>query len=51
MQILKQIYWNTEIIDNFYEEVDKDAMIEAALEGMLIFLEDNFLWISFLSAS
>lgn len=32
----------SEIVDNFYEEVDKDAMIEAALEGMLNFLEDNY---------
>ena len=32
----------SEIVNNFYEEVDKNAMIEAALEGMLIFLEDNY---------
>lgn len=32
----------SEIVDNFYEEVDKDAMIEVALEGMLNFLEDNY---------
>lgn len=32
----------SEIVNNFYEEVDKEAMIEAALEGMLNFLEDNY---------
>lgn len=32
----------SEIVNNFYEEVDKDAMIEAALEGMIDFLEDNY---------
>ena len=32
----------SEIVNNFYEEVDKNAMIEAALEGMLVFLEDNY---------
>lgn len=32
----------SEIVDNFYEEVDKTKMIEAALEGMLVFLEDNY---------
>lgn len=32
----------TEIADNYYEEIDEDAMIKAALEGMLGFLEDNY---------
>ena len=32
----------TEIVDNFYEEVDQKGMIEAALEGMLGYLEDNY---------
>lgn len=32
----------SEIVDNFYEEVDEKAMVEAALEGMLLFLEDNY---------
>ncbi len=32
----------TEIVNNFYEEVDKDKLIEAALEGMLSFLQDNY---------
>ena len=32
----------TEIADNFYEEVDQKGMIEAALEGMLGYLEDNY---------
>ncbi|MGN1371862.1 MAG: S41 family peptidase [Candidatus Coprovivens sp.] len=32
----------SEVVDNYYEEVDKDAMIEAALEGMLDFLKDNY---------
>lgn len=31
-----------EIVTNFYEEVDEDAMIEAALDGMLDFLEDKY---------
>lgn len=32
----------TEIVDNFYEEVDGDAMLKAAMEGMLNFLKDNY---------
>lgn len=32
----------SEIIDNYYEEVDEKAMIEAALDGMLDFLKDNY---------
>lgn len=32
----------SEIIDNYYEEVDENAMIEAALDGMLDFLKDNY---------
>lgn len=31
-----------EVVDNFYEEVDEDAMMEAALDGMLNFLEDKY---------
>lgn len=32
----------SEIIDNYYEEVDSEAMMKAAMEGMLDFLEDNY---------
>ncbi len=32
----------SEIIDNYYEEVDEKAMMEAAISGMLTFLEDNY---------
>lgn len=31
----------TEVVDNFYEEVDQNGMIEAALTGMMSYLEDN----------
>ena len=31
-----------EVIDNYYEEVDKKKMIESAIDGMLGFLEDNY---------
>ncbi len=39
-----QLFLSTyeEVIDNFYEEVDEDAMLEAALDGMLNFLEDKY---------
>lgn len=40
VQEFLEIY--SEIVDNFYEEVDEDAMIGAALDGMLKFLEDNY---------
>lgn len=32
----------SEIVDNFYEDVDGDKIIDAALEGMLEYLEDNY---------
>ena len=32
----------SEIVDNYYEEVDKKGMIEAAIEGMVNYLEDNY---------
>ena len=32
----------SEIVDNFYEDVDEDKIIDAALEGMLEYLEDNY---------
>ncbi len=32
----------TEVVNNYYEEIDQDKMIEAALEGMMDFLEDNY---------
>lgn len=32
----------TEIVDNYYEEVDKDELMKAAMSGMLSFLEDNY---------
>lgn len=32
----------TEVVDNFYEEVDQEGMIEAALTGMMSYLEDNY---------
>ncbi len=32
----------TEVVDNFYEEVDQKGMIDAALDGMLGYLEDNY---------
>lgn len=32
----------SEILDNYYEEIDEDAMLEAALSGMLNFLKDNY---------
>lgn len=31
-----------EIVNNYYEEVDKEGMIDAATKGMLSFLEDNY---------
>ena len=31
-----------EVVDNYYEEVDKDAMIDSAISGMLEFLEDKY---------
>lgn len=31
----------TEVVDNFYEEVDQKGMIDAALDGMMSYLEDN----------
>ena len=31
-----------EVVDNYYEDVDKDAMIDAAISGMLDFLEDKY---------
>lgn len=39
-----QDFLNTysEILENYYEEVDSDAMMKAAMEGMLSFLEDNY---------
>ena len=39
-----QDFLNTyaEIVDNYYEEVDKDALMKAAMSGMLSFLEDNY---------
>lgn len=32
----------TEVVDNFYEDVDSEGMIESALEGMMKYLEDNY---------
>ena len=32
----------TEVVDNFYEEVDQKGMTDAALDGMLDYLEDNY---------
>ncbi len=32
----------SEIIDNYYEEIDEKKMMEAAIEGMLDFLKDNY---------
>ncbi|MBQ8659790.1 MAG: S41 family peptidase [Bacilli bacterium] len=32
----------SEVVDNFYEEVDSEGMIEAALDGMMNYLEDNY---------
>ena len=32
----------SEVVDNFYEEVDSKGMIEAALDGMMKYLEDNY---------
>lgn len=32
----------SEVVDNYYEEVDRDAMIDAAISGMLDFLEDKY---------
>jgi len=39
-----QNFLNTyqEITDNYYEEVDKDKLMEAALDGMLEYLGDNY---------
>lgn len=31
-----------EILENFYEEVDADEMMKAAINGMVSFLEDNY---------
>ena len=32
----------TEVVNNFYEEVDQEGMINSAIDGMLDFLEDNY---------
>ncbi len=32
----------TEIVNNYYEEVDEKGMVEAAISGMLNYLEDNY---------
>ena len=32
----------SEVVDNFYEEVDQEGMINSAIDGMLGFLEDNY---------
>ncbi len=32
----------SEIVDNYYEEVDSELMMKAAMEGMVDFLEDNY---------
>lgn len=32
----------SEIIENYYEEVDKDALMKAAMDGMLSFLEEKY---------
>ena len=32
----------TGVVDNFYEEVNQKGMIDAALDGMLDYLEDNY---------
>jgi carboxyl-terminal processing protease len=32
----------SEIVDNFYEDVDEEKIIDVALEGMLEYLEDNY---------
>lgn len=32
----------TEVVDNFYEEVDQEGMINSAIDGMMSFLEDNY---------
>ena len=32
----------SEIVDNFYQDVDQKGMIDAALDGMLNYLEDNY---------
>lgn len=32
----------TEVVDNFYEEVDQEGMINSAIDGMLGYLEDNY---------
>lgn len=39
-----QEFLNTysEIIQNYYEEIDSEAMMKAAMEGMLNFLEDTY---------
>lgn len=39
-----QEFLNTysEIVDNYYEEVNAEDMMKAAMEGMLNFLEDNY---------
>lgn len=39
-----QEFLNTysEIIDNYYEDVDAEEMMKAAMQGMLNFLEDNY---------
>lgn len=39
-----QDFLNTysEILDNFYEEIDKEGMMAAAMSGMLSYLEDNY---------
>ncbi len=31
-----------EVVDNYYEDVDKNAMIDAAIEGMLELLQDKY---------
>ncbi len=31
-----------EVVDNYYEDVDKNAMIDSAIDGMLKFLQDKY---------
>lgn len=32
----------SEVVDNFYEDVDKNKIIDAAIDGMISFLEDEY---------
>lgn len=41
-QISEFVNIYSEVLDNFYEEVDEKGLVDAAINGMMTFLEDNY---------